>query len=157
MADRVPNRPVVMCIDRISALHSQISTLAHGSPFIVKKIPLTIKLLVANFEEMQNPWKMTETLAHWYSSWENSARAFKWIPTKQGLDGFQKTLRPYALDETSLSIGRVYPLNYTLAIKAPNIAHYTYVRICHSFPWGDNLSEIDYRKREWAQVRSLWG
>ena len=39
--------------------------------------------------------------------WENSARTFQWIPTWQGLDSFQKSLRSCALDKSSLSIGRV--------------------------------------------------
>ena len=55
---------------------------------------------------MQKIWKTNETLAHGYSS-ECSARAVKWIPILQGLDDFQKYLRSYALDESSLSIGRV--------------------------------------------------
>ena len=44
---------------------------------------------------------MTETLAHGYSS------EYPRIPTQQGLDVFQKSLRPCALDNSSLSIGRV--------------------------------------------------
>ena len=47
--------------------------------------------------------KMIKTLAHGYSS----VRAIQWIPTWHGLDGFRKSLRPCALDESSLSIGRV--------------------------------------------------
>ena len=43
----------------------------------------------------------------WVLIWEYSTRAFQWIPTWQGLDGFQKYLGPCALDECSLSIGRV--------------------------------------------------
>ena len=39
--------------------------------------------------------------------WKYSVRAFQWIPTWQGLDGFQKSLRPCPLEESSLSIGRV--------------------------------------------------
>ena len=38
--------------------------------------------------------------------WEYSARAFQWIPTWQGLNGFWKSFRPCALDKSSLSIGR---------------------------------------------------
>ena len=36
-----------------------------------------------------------------------SARASQWIPTWQGLDGFQISLRHCDLDERSLSIERV--------------------------------------------------
>ena len=46
----------------------------------------------------------------WVFICENSARAIKWILTWQGLDGFQKSLCPFALDENSLSIGRVKPI-----------------------------------------------
>ena len=43
----------------------------------------------------------------WVLVWEHSARAIQWIPTWQGLGGFQISLRPCALGESSLSIGRV--------------------------------------------------
>ena len=36
-----------------------------------------------------------------------SARAIQWISTWQGLDVLQKSLHPFALDDSSLSIGRV--------------------------------------------------
>ena len=49
---------------------------------------------------------MIETLLNGYSS-ECSAIAFQWILTWQGLDGYQEYLHPCALDESSLSIGRV--------------------------------------------------
>ena len=43
----------------------------------------------------------------WVLIWEYSARLFQWIPTWQGFNGFQKTsLHPFALDKSSLSIGR---------------------------------------------------
>ena len=43
----------------------------------------------------------------WVLIWEYSVTAIKWIPTWQGLDGFQKqSPRPCPLDESSLSIGR---------------------------------------------------
>ena len=45
----------------------------------------------------------------WVLIWESSVRAIHWIPTWQGLDGFQRSLRPCALDRSSLSIGRVNP------------------------------------------------
>ena len=70
---------------------------------------LSLMLLVANLantkwctkpENDRNP-------GTWVLIWECSARAFKWIPTWQSLDGFQKSLRHCALDESSLSIGRV--------------------------------------------------
>ena len=39
--------------------------------------------------------------------WEHWVRAIQWIPTWQGSDDFQKSICPCALDERSLSIGRV--------------------------------------------------
>ena len=39
--------------------------------------------------------------------WEYSARANQWIPTWQGLDGYQKSLHPCAFDKNSLSISKV--------------------------------------------------
>ena len=49
----------------------------------------------------------------WVLIWEHSARTILWIPTWQGLDVFQKSLLSCALDESSLSIGRV---NYNPSI-----------------------------------------
>ena len=43
----------------------------------------------------------------WVLIWEYSARAIQWVPTWQGLDEIQKSLRFCALDESSLSIRRV--------------------------------------------------
>ena len=42
--------------------------------------------------------------------WEHSVRAIHWIPTWQGLDGFQKVLHPCALDKSNLSIPMLRPL-----------------------------------------------
>ena len=36
-----------------------------------------------------------------------AGRAFQLIPTRQGLDGYQKSLYPCAVDESRLSIGKV--------------------------------------------------
>ena len=54
---------------------------------------------------MQKYWKITETLAYGYSS--ESTQQELWVLIWQGLDGFQKYLHLCALDESSLSIGRV--------------------------------------------------
>ena len=43
--------------------------------------------------------------AKWVLIGEYFARAFQWIPTWQGLDGFQKYLRLSVLDGSSLSKG----------------------------------------------------
>ena len=53
---------------------------------------------------MQNDTKKAEkwqTLAHMVLIWENSAWAFQWIPTWQGLNGSQKSLCYIALEESS--------------------------------------------------------
>ena len=71
---------------------------------------LTLMLLVANLantksckKAKKNDWNPDK----WVLIWEYSVRAFQWIPTWQGLDGFQKSLHSCALDESSLSIERV--------------------------------------------------
>ena len=59
---------------------------------------------------MQKIWKNDWNPGKWVLIWEYSVRAFLWIPTWQGLDGFQRFLHYCALDEGSLSIRRVNPL-----------------------------------------------
>ena len=54
---------------------------------------------------MQKKLKNDRNPGKWVLIWENLARAIQWIPTWQGLDGFQKSLHPCVLDESSLSIG----------------------------------------------------
>ena len=66
-------------------------------------------LLVANLAK-QNDAKIRKkdwNPGTWVLISEYSARAIEWILTWQGIDGFQKSLRPYALDKYSLSIGTV--------------------------------------------------
>ena len=70
---------------------------------------LTRMLVVANLnntkwcKKPENDWNP----GIWVIIWEYSVRAIQWITTWQGLDGFQKSLHPWALDESSHSIGRV--------------------------------------------------
>ena len=45
--------------------------------------------------------------AKWVLIWEYSARAIQWIPTWQGLGGFQENVRLCTSDESSLSNRRV--------------------------------------------------
>ena len=71
---------------------------------------LSIMLLVVNVADTNwgKTLKITETLAYGYSSKSTlSVKAIHWIPTWQGLDGFQKSLRFCALDKDSLGTGRV--------------------------------------------------
>ena len=57
---------------------------------------------------IQKWWKTPDwNPGKWVLIWQCSVWAFQWIPTWQGLDGFQKCLHPCPLDESSLSIGRV--------------------------------------------------
>ena len=69
----------------------------------------TLMLLVDNLantkwckkpEKWLKPWQMG-------THWKYSSRALQWIPTWQGSDVFRKFLHHCALDECSLSIGRV--------------------------------------------------
>ena len=55
-----------------------------------------------NLKNYWNPGK-------WVLIWEYSVRAIQWVPTWQGLNGFQRFLRLCTLDESSLSMGRVKP------------------------------------------------
>ena len=93
-------------------------------------------------------------------------RTIQWIPTWQGLDGFQKCLRPCALEESSPSIGRVKrmrrftshflilfrhflrrlmrcPGNWVLEIEAGRIEceslHHLKVRASDGSPWQMNI------------------
>ena len=67
--------------------------------------PLTLMLLVANLANTK--WCKKTEKNDWNPGiliWHYSERDFQWIPTWQGLDGFQKSLHPCDLDESSLSI-----------------------------------------------------
>ena len=54
-------------------------------------------------KKTENDWNSGQ----WVLIWEYSVRAIQWIPTRQGLDGFPKSLYPCASDERRLSLGRV--------------------------------------------------
>ena len=78
---------------------------------------LTLTLLVAYFTTQngaKNPKKWPNP-GTWVLIWEYSARAIQWIPTWQGLNGFQKSLRPCALDESNIRIRRVNPFTLRAA------------------------------------------
>ena len=66
-------------------------------------------LLLANFliqndaKNYRNDWNP----GTWVLTWEYSVRVIQWKAAWQGLDGFQNSLHPSALDESSLSIGRI--------------------------------------------------
>ena len=54
-------------------------------------------------KKLENDWDP----GTWVLIWEYSSKAIQWIPTWQGLEDFQKCACPCAVDESSLSIGRV--------------------------------------------------
>ena len=54
-------------------------------------------------KNLKNDWNPGK----WVLIWKYSTRAIRWIPTWQGFNVFQKSLRSCALDKSSLSIGRV--------------------------------------------------
>ena len=62
---------------------------------------------LANTKKMQETQKDYWNPCKWVLIWEYSARAFKWIPRRQGFNGFSRILHSCDLDESSLSIGRV--------------------------------------------------
>ena len=63
---------------------------------------------------MQNTWKVTETLAHRYSSKSTQqGLSNEWkVETEQDLDVFQKELCPQVLNVSSHSIGKLDILLY---------------------------------------------
>ena len=97
-----PLFPVILSKDR-QVSHSLITSL----PLLWYSCQsLTLIWPVANLvntKYLKNYWNPVK----WVLIWEYSVRAFRWIPTWQGLDIFQKSLRPCALGKSSLSIWRV--------------------------------------------------
>ena len=98
--------------------------------------------------------KWCKTLKHewkpwhaWLLIWEYSARVIQWLPTWQGLDVFQKSLSPCALDESTsiLSIGRVNE------VVKPNQG-------CPSFSFLEHRqSVLEHNNFRWALCKkSVW-
>ena len=96
---------------------------------------LMVMLVVANFankNDAKKPKKMTATLAHGYSSMSTpEARTIQWILTWLRLEGFLKSLRPCALDESSLSMwgDKLYvaSLFYSKLYTGLNMNHFGYL------------------------------
>ena len=89
----------------------------------------------------------------WVLIWEYSARAFQWIPTWHGLDVFQKSLRSCALDESSLSIGRMkiwWALTSGLLMISPtsSLSYMTFL-----VEKGEGLGLLNWQ----APLRESWG
>ena len=70
---------------------------------------LAKKMMQKKPEKSQKPWQMVLI-------WEYAVRAFQWIPTWQGLDGFQKS-SCLALDESSFRVGKVNYVPFTTALS----------------------------------------
>ena len=89
-----------------------------------------------NLKNDRNPDK-------WVLICEYSARAFQWIPTWQGFNGFQKAFRPCALDKSNLSIGRVKCkwVNWHQIIVAVNQSGHVFFHIY--LTWSQGLSDIN--------------
>ena len=86
------------------------SYIGHMAKGCSSKSRLTLMLLVTNLTNTKWCKRHEKWLKPWHMVliWEISARAFWWIPTWQGLDGFQKYLHPSALrGESSLNVGSV--------------------------------------------------
>ena len=71
--------------------------------------PITLMLVVdnlANSKWCKTPKKWLKLCSGMWvlDICEYSARALQWIPTRKGLDGFQKYLRPYALTVSCLGL-----------------------------------------------------
>ena len=90
-------------------IHHIQQTNNEHSPINKPSSLLILMLLVANLDNtkwcknLKNDWNPGK----WVLILEYSSPAIQWIPTWQGLNGFQKSLRSGALDERSLSIERV--------------------------------------------------
>ena len=84
-------------------------------------------LLVANlinwYKMMQENLKNDWNPGTWVLIWEFSARPIQWFPVWQGLDGFQKSLRTCALDESSLSIWRVNQCSIDIPLSCSIISY----------------------------------
>ena len=74
---------------------------------------------------LKNTCGMTETLANGYSS-ESTRRELSNEYWSQGLDGFQKSLSPCALDKSNLSIGRL--IYYLDSIPVETDSLYAYIQ-----------------------------
>ena len=95
---------------------------------------------------MQKGWKW---LKHWHMIWvliwENSTSVIQWIPTSQGLDGYQKSLHPCAMDVGSLSIGSVKDIafnGWSYHIIHPNNSLTPFCSLTHqvrSAEWSVNV------------------
>ena len=75
----------------------------------ISSFNLTLMLVVADLANTKWLKKLKKywNAGIWVLIWEYTVRTIIWIPTWQGLDGFQKSLHLCAWDKNSLSIGRV--------------------------------------------------
>ena len=91
-------------------------------------------LLICPIQTDAKAGKMAETLANWYSS-----ESIQWIPTWQGLNGFQESSHPRALDKSTLSIGRVNLGEISLRIG-------THLRVLNeeSYPMNTNMTGFEW-------------
>ena len=109
-------------------------------------------------KKLRNDWNP----GTWVLIWECSARAIQWIPTWQGLDGFQNSLLTCALDENSLSIGTVkfYRLGFLVfdtdsfcgQMHSSGRLLSSFENISHPF----SISEPLIKETEWNISPFLW-
>ena len=79
---------------------------------------LELNLVKTNVCKTPEKWRDHEKLV---LIWECSARAFRWIPTWQGLDGFQNLLHFSPMNESGLSMERLKPYGFTHALLELNL------------------------------------
>ena len=75
--------------------------------FVLAKLATCCCWLIIQYKMLQKKLKNDWNPGMLVLIWEYLSIAIQWIQTWQGLDDFQKYLRPCALDESSLSIERV--------------------------------------------------
>ena len=105
----VPSRPISSNIHACEHV-IQINPYAAGGWFDHYK-------MMHKTEKWLKPW-------HVVFIWECSTRAFQWLPTWQGLDGFEKSLYSCALDKGSLSNGRVNLMSRYSSLHFPTAWHW---------------------------------
>ena len=78
-------------------------------------------------QKAENDWNPGTWVLTWVLISAYWVRAFQWIPTWQGLDEFQNSLVPFALDESSLIIGTLMLL---VAANTKNLKNDCSLGIC---------------------------
>ena len=118
---------------------------------------LTLFLLLVNLTNRkgcQKNLKADWNPGTWVLIWEYSAIAFEWIPTWQGLGGFQKSLHLCTLDESALSIEKVneYSVTFVWLPSIPQLSDMVQVWQLWLYIWTARVTAIHAR---WGGYRFM--